>query len=224
MNRIKELRKSKNGGMTQQELAEAVSIPKRTIQRLENNESQIKPDKAQILADYFGVDVPYLLGYDVGLTPVKDLAGDYLPPLELQGYDYTVLDIEQDTSERLNEVSKVKYCIVKLHKGDELPLFTGFRAIISDYDREIVIESSSKGALLNAFRATDALYVNGYKGKGSQFKHFGDYINSRKYEDSKILENILTDWLDIVGINKKYVNISYFNANSPTPNKVITRK
>ena len=118
MNRIKELRKSKNGGMTQQELAEAVSIPKRTIQRLENSESQIKPDKAQLLADYFGVDVPYLLGYDVGITPVKDLAGDYLPPLELQGYDYTVLDIEQDTSERLNEVSKVKYCIVKLHKED----------------------------------------------------------------------------------------------------------
>lgn len=66
MNRLKQLRKSRK--MTQQELAEAVSIPKRTIQRLENNESQIKPDKAQILADYFGVDVPYLLGYDVDNT------------------------------------------------------------------------------------------------------------------------------------------------------------
>ena len=75
MNRIKELRNSKNGGMTQQELAEAVSIPKRTIQRLENNESQIKPDKAQILADYFGVDVPYLLGYsDNPLGALDDLA------------------------------------------------------------------------------------------------------------------------------------------------------
>lgn len=75
MNRIKELRKSKNDGMTQQELAEAVSIPKRTIQRLENNESQIKPDKAQILADYFGVDVPYLLGYsDNPLGALDDLA------------------------------------------------------------------------------------------------------------------------------------------------------
>lgn len=75
MNRIKELRKSKNGGMTQQELSEAVSIPKRTIQRLENNESQIKPDKAQILADYFGVDVPYLLGYsDNPLGALDDLA------------------------------------------------------------------------------------------------------------------------------------------------------
>lgn len=68
MNRLKSLRKSKNGGMTQQELAEAVSIPKRTIQRLENNESQIKPDKAQLLADYFGVEVPYLLGYDTDNT------------------------------------------------------------------------------------------------------------------------------------------------------------
>lgn len=222
MNRLKELRKQKK--VTQLELANFIGMTRRGYQKWENGESQIKPEKAQLLADYFGVEVPYLLGYDVGLTPVKDLAGDYLPPLELQGYDYTVLDIEQDTSERLNEVSKVKYCIIKLHKGDELPLFTGFRAIISDYDREIVIESSSKGALLNAFRATDALRVNGYKSIGSQFKHFGDYINSRKYEDSKILENILTDWLDIVGINKKYVNISYFNVNSPTPNKVITRK
>lgn len=221
-NRLKSLRNEV--GLSQGELAKEVGVSYRTIQNWENGVNQIKPDKAQLLADHFGVDIPYLLGYDVGLTPVKDLTGDYLPPLKLQGYDYTVLDIEQDTSEKLNEVSKVKYCIVKLHKGDELPLFTGFRAIISDYDREIVIESSSKGALLNAFRATDALRVNGYKSIGSQFKHFGDYINSRKYEDSKILENILTDWLDIVGINKKYVNISYFNVNSPTPNKVITRK
>ena len=66
MNRLKELRTSQ--GMTQLELAEAVSIPKRTIQRLENNESQIKPDKAQILADYFGVEVSYLLGFDTDNT------------------------------------------------------------------------------------------------------------------------------------------------------------
>ena len=49
--------------MTQQELAEAVNIPKRTIQRLENSESQIKLEKAQQLADFFGVGVGYLLGY-----------------------------------------------------------------------------------------------------------------------------------------------------------------
>ena len=66
MNTLKELRTSQ--GMTQLELAEAVSIPKRTIQRLENNESQIKPKKAQLLADYFDVGVSYLLGYDTDNT------------------------------------------------------------------------------------------------------------------------------------------------------------
>lgn len=67
MNRLKQLRKSR--GMTQQELAETVNIPKRTIQRLENSESQIKLEKAQQLADFFGVGVGYLLGLD---TPAKD--------------------------------------------------------------------------------------------------------------------------------------------------------
>lgn len=67
MNRLKELRKSK--GMTQQELAEAVSIPKRTIQRLENSESQISVGKSKKLAEYFDVSVGYLLGLD---TPAKD--------------------------------------------------------------------------------------------------------------------------------------------------------
>ena len=141
MSKLRELRKARN--MTQSELAKEIKVSEKTISRWEKEETLMKANKAKVLADYFGVDVPYLLGYDVDLTPVKDLTGDYLPPLELQGYDYTVLDIEQDTSERLNEVSKVKYCIVILHIGDELPLFTGFRAIISDYVREIVIESSS---------------------------------------------------------------------------------
>lgn len=66
MNRLKQLRKSR--GMTQQKLAEAVNIPKRTIQRLENSESQIKPEKAKVLADFFDVDVPYLLAYDFDNT------------------------------------------------------------------------------------------------------------------------------------------------------------
>lgn len=66
MNRLKQLRESK--GMTQQELANFIGMTRRGYQKWENNESQIKPDKAQILADYFGVDVPYLLGYDVDNT------------------------------------------------------------------------------------------------------------------------------------------------------------
>lgn len=62
MNRLKELRKEKK--LTQKEMALELHTPLRTYQRWENGESQIKPDKAGKLADFFGVNVGYLLGYD----------------------------------------------------------------------------------------------------------------------------------------------------------------
>lgn len=80
MNRLKELRKEKK--LTQQELADAFQVSKRTVQYWENGESQIKPDKAQALADYFGVSVGYLLGYldyndrDMAAAEVWDEYGD----------------------------------------------------------------------------------------------------------------------------------------------------
>lgn len=61
MNRLKELRKQK--GLTQQGLADEISVSKITVLRWENEERQIKPEKAQQLADYFKVSVGYLLGY-----------------------------------------------------------------------------------------------------------------------------------------------------------------
>lgn len=69
MNRLKELRKEKK--QTQKEFAKETGTPLRTLQSWENGESQIKPDKAQQLAEYFGVNVGYLLGYDP--EPVKQL-------------------------------------------------------------------------------------------------------------------------------------------------------
>lgn len=62
MNRLKELRKAKK--LSQKELAEETDIPYRTLQRWENGESQIKPEKAEKLADFFGVSIAHLLGYD----------------------------------------------------------------------------------------------------------------------------------------------------------------
>ena len=61
MNRLKELRKEK--GLTQIELANMVNVSKITILRWENGERQIKQEKAQQLADFFGVTEGYLLGY-----------------------------------------------------------------------------------------------------------------------------------------------------------------
>ena len=61
MNRLKELRKEKK--LSQKEIAKEMSISEKTLSRWENGESQIKPEKAQQLADFFGVSVGYLLGY-----------------------------------------------------------------------------------------------------------------------------------------------------------------
>ena len=61
-NRIKLLRQKQ--GKTQKELADEIGVKKLTISRWENAEDvSLKQDKAQLLADYFGVSVAYLLGY-----------------------------------------------------------------------------------------------------------------------------------------------------------------
>ncbi|HEL1703624.1 TPA: helix-turn-helix transcriptional regulator [Streptococcus suis] len=72
MNRLKELRKEKK--LTQKELAKKIGVHYRTLQNWENGESQIKPDKAQALADHFGVNTAYLLGYsDSPADNLRDL-------------------------------------------------------------------------------------------------------------------------------------------------------
>ena len=62
MNRLKELRQKK--GDTQEVVAKAMGVTRRGYQKWEKEESQIKSDKAQQLADYFGVSVGYLLGFN----------------------------------------------------------------------------------------------------------------------------------------------------------------
>ena len=62
-NRIKQLRNDHIPKLTQENLANEIGVSKLTISRWENEEVQIKPDKAKQLADYFGVSVPYLLGF-----------------------------------------------------------------------------------------------------------------------------------------------------------------
>lgn len=62
MNRLKELRKERN--LKQKELVEIAGVSAMTISRWEKGERDIKFDKAQQLADFFGVSVSYLLGFE----------------------------------------------------------------------------------------------------------------------------------------------------------------
>lgn len=69
LNRIKELRQKEK--LTQEELANKIGVTKRTIIAWEKGERQIKQDKAQQLADHFGVSVGYLLGYEDLLNQIE---------------------------------------------------------------------------------------------------------------------------------------------------------
>lgn len=71
MNRLKKLRKDKK--LTQDKLSQELDINLRTIQRWENGESQIKPEKAQQLAEFFRVSVGYLLGYELEGVPKRSI-------------------------------------------------------------------------------------------------------------------------------------------------------
>lgn len=74
-NRIKQLRNEHIPKLTQENLANEMGVTKLTISRWENEEVQIKPDKAKELADFFNVDVGYLLGYNKAHERVYELFG-----------------------------------------------------------------------------------------------------------------------------------------------------
>ena len=82
MIRLKELRKEK--GLTQKELSKEIAIPLRTLQSWENEESQIKNDKVEMLANYFNVTPGYLLGYNDSALSMKYHADDELEELQKQ--------------------------------------------------------------------------------------------------------------------------------------------
>lgn len=81
-NRLKELRKASN--FSQKDFFEIIvktklklDVTLRTYQNWENPNNEIKSRPAQALADYFGVSVGYLLGYNEGHRRVYELLGEH---------------------------------------------------------------------------------------------------------------------------------------------------
>lgn len=60
--RLRELRKEK--GLTQAELAQVVHTNQSQYGKYENGKTKLSLDNAKILADFFGVSIPYMLGLD----------------------------------------------------------------------------------------------------------------------------------------------------------------
>lgn len=104
MNRLKELRQEKK--LSQKELAENIGVHYRTLQNWENGESQIKPEKAQQLADYFGVSVGYLLGYEEAKT-LENILKDAEEYLEMTEDDLLSDNYSSKIKIALSEMSDI---------------------------------------------------------------------------------------------------------------------
>lgn len=110
-NRLKILRTKE--GITQDELAQIINkelkenekpISKMVISNWENNKHTVKPDKAQQLADIFGVSVGYLLGYEDYKTIQNDAFDSYrnMAKLLLTNPDFKNIISEYDETNRKN--------------------------------------------------------------------------------------------------------------------------
>lgn len=122
MNRLKKLRQEK--GLSQKALTEILNdksdftVTLRTVQNWEANKTPIKSAPAQILADYFGVTVPYLLGYHEETIAFKfpsDEEGFYK---ETQKLIDMAENLEED-SEIYSQVQQVKDMAILVRSSRE---------------------------------------------------------------------------------------------------------
>ncbi|MFZ2354115.1 helix-turn-helix domain-containing protein [Paucilactobacillus nenjiangensis] len=98
-NRIKELRKEK--GLTLDELSEAIKIPRATISRYENGNSEPKLETWQKLADYFDV----IVGYIQGVSDIKrfDIPVEIAPFMKLKTDGTVVIETHDDKEKDIKE-------------------------------------------------------------------------------------------------------------------------
>ena len=147
MNRLKELRKEKK--ISQKKLSEIFGVTEKTISRWENEEVQIKPDKTQELADYFGVSVGYLLGYDVVLKSIEN---------KTDGDD--LLSVGDDLLSVLNQMKWQQHELIDLSfidsKDEAEELKTDVKIAIKFLNS--IIKAISKGDTANTKEYTKRLY------------------------------------------------------------------
>ena len=142
MTRIKELRKKKK--VTQQEVAEAIGITRRGFQKWKNGESQIKSNNAQQLADYFGVSVGYLLGYDEA-DQMNNLVNNELENLtqKLNQYREQYDVLKKVLSDKLQYLDKTLR-EDEFQREDELTTLLAIKALVGNVDRIVEIILSTK--------------------------------------------------------------------------------
>ncbi|HEM4056327.1 TPA: helix-turn-helix domain-containing protein [Streptococcus suis] len=132
MNKLRQLRKENN--YSQEDIAKAVNISVKTVSRWENGETTIKKDKAQALADHFGVSVGQLLGYEAYQEIEDEAMNSYKEIVRL-------LHANADIKEIISKYEESQ----KKHGKWNISLF------IDNTDNISLIEKSIKAQILDNF-------------------------------------------------------------------------
>ena len=149
-NRLKILRKEK--GFTQAKLANEIGVSKRTIIAWENDERQIKSDKAQKLADFFEVPIGYLLGYSdykdmdsyfESIEESKELDVDILNSIDTIGEKNLPTVMEYFKKEFIKEYSQIE----QLKNGES----------IDGWNREDSVSVAMRNVLENLWGLPDSV-------------------------------------------------------------------
>lgn len=193
-----------------------MSISEKTLSRWENGESQIKPEKAQQLADFFGVSVGYLLGYsdvrfeleqiekaiknrliDSESTINKDVFENTLKIVERARF----LDLDLDTITSLYfyncEISKVKTLNDLFDFFDsEAHDYMELLSIVEPYQADKIIQEISK---FGNYNEQLSLYLDKVRAEEDFFDVTGYPVSIESEETSnnvvkiKRIENTLSD-------------------------------
>ena len=135
-NKLKELRLNKefNGkiGMTQQEIADEIGVTKRTYIYWEKGERQIKPEKAQQLADIFGVSVGYLLGHEENTSEQLQHLIEELEK-KLTEYNKQYNAMKEILSERLQYLDQVLH-EDEIHRGKAITTLHTIKSLVDSSD------------------------------------------------------------------------------------------
>ena len=154
-NRLKKLRKAK--GMTQSDLAKVLNTNQSQYGKYENGKTNLSLENAQILADYFGVTLPYLLGLDddscidgsKNMTPFQSLVRG-------ENMNNFLFDKPENRLELL--MQKNNYTLKKLSDDTGIPITT-----LSSYKRQLRCPKKENAKILAEYFGVSIPYLLGYE-------------------------------------------------------------
>ena len=163
-----------NHGVTLKEVSENTSIPITTLSGYKKNQRAPKKNNAEILAEYFGVSVAYLMGLDDGfsidgrkkMTPfqslVRDRGGSLKEISEATGIGYSTLGNYNQGSRSPNAKNAQ---LLSEYFGVSIPYLLGYEenftsnkpnaTILTEFVKKLSFISEKKSKLLQEYIELD---------------------------------------------------------------------